>query len=295
LTFNEYQKESGVANLFQYNGKEKQDELDLNWMDYGARMYMPELGKWLTSDPLTEIAPGISPYAYCYNNPVNYVDPTGMFGEEDEQGRKRFDSFTDMYIAPMDRTEGLNDTDRANRDATRQREGRDREVTNDDIAASYKTQEYGTDVYSGGQLLSHTVEGYYLVPSSAQQGQPAVRRESNHWFGDKLDVHVESTFKEYEDMTIITHNVLIVQHDTDNNFTDKHQFAIGTIILPDRSEVWGYGNAKFSEAFLDQTKTLYELRQKLFYPQSVGEKWRDFSFSFPEEHKNKLHSGAPYR
>jgi hypothetical protein len=95
-----------------------------------------------------------------------------MFGEEDEQGRKRFDSFTGMYIAPMDRTEGLNDTDRANRDATRQREGRSREVTGDDIAASYKTQEYGTDVYSGGELVSHTVEGYYLVPSNPEQADP---------------------------------------------------------------------------------------------------------------------------
>jgi hypothetical protein len=63
-------------------------------------MYMSELGRWGVSDPLTAIAPGISPYAYCYNNPINYVDPTGMFGEEYEQGGYFGDMVPGISVIP---------------------------------------------------------------------------------------------------------------------------------------------------------------------------------------------------
>src|SRR5690606_26476940 len=37
---------------YKYNGKEFQDELNLNLYDYGWRNYMPDLGRWATPDPL---------------------------------------------------------------------------------------------------------------------------------------------------------------------------------------------------------------------------------------------------
>ena len=41
--------------------------------------YDPDLSRWTTPDPLAEKYYGISQYAYCNNNPVNFVDPDGEF------------------------------------------------------------------------------------------------------------------------------------------------------------------------------------------------------------------------
>jgi RHS repeat-associated protein len=62
---------------FQYNGKEKQEELGLNWIDYGARMYDPQLGRWHVQDPNVEKYESINPYSYAFNNPLRYIDRMG--------------------------------------------------------------------------------------------------------------------------------------------------------------------------------------------------------------------------
>jgi hypothetical protein len=37
-----------------------------------------EIPLWLTIDPLAEDKPWMSPYSYCLNNPLKFVDPNGM-------------------------------------------------------------------------------------------------------------------------------------------------------------------------------------------------------------------------
>ena len=74
---------AGKENRYLYNGKELQDDLGLNWMDYGARFYDAGLGRWHSVDPLGELAQGWSLYRYGFNNPIRYTDPTGMFENDD--------------------------------------------------------------------------------------------------------------------------------------------------------------------------------------------------------------------
>ncbi|WP_448593694.1 polymorphic toxin type 10 domain-containing protein [Thermoflexus hugenholtzii] len=54
----------------------------LGLYDYRARYYHPALGRFISADPLV-LEPGnpqaLNRYAYVYNNPLRYTDPTGHF------------------------------------------------------------------------------------------------------------------------------------------------------------------------------------------------------------------------
>ena len=71
---------NGESQPYKYNGKELDRMNGLDWYDYGARFYDPVLCRWHVMDPLCEKDYGISPYAYCENDPVNAIDTDGRSG-----------------------------------------------------------------------------------------------------------------------------------------------------------------------------------------------------------------------
>ncbi len=77
---------SDIESKYLFQGKEFNDEaIDtdsdgntdtyMNWYDFEARQFDPQIGRWHVADPLAQYP---SPYVGMGNNPVSLVDPNGM-------------------------------------------------------------------------------------------------------------------------------------------------------------------------------------------------------------------------
>ncbi len=82
LTFNS--SASSPENLYKLTGNEEQKEW--NVFDFNARIYDPALGRFNSIDPLAETQDSWNPYHYNYDNPVAFVDPTGLMPESNHTG-----------------------------------------------------------------------------------------------------------------------------------------------------------------------------------------------------------------
>ena len=72
----------GKANPLRYRGYVYDDETRLYYLQ--SRYYDPEIGRFINADIYTSTGQGLlgnNMFAYCLNNPVNYVDGTGATTE----------------------------------------------------------------------------------------------------------------------------------------------------------------------------------------------------------------------
>ena len=84
---------SSDAYRYLFNGKEIQDEIELGLYHMDFRQLDPQIGRWVTLDPLLSLFPWQSPYAGFDNNPVFFNDPQGLAanGPEGEKDPEKGD------------------------------------------------------------------------------------------------------------------------------------------------------------------------------------------------------------
>lgn len=74
-----YNAPSAKDYRYGFNGKENDNEVkgEGNQQDYGMRIYDPRLGRFLSVDPLTKNYPGLTPYQFASNRPIDGIDLDG--------------------------------------------------------------------------------------------------------------------------------------------------------------------------------------------------------------------------
>ncbi len=68
---------TGRNHKYGFGGKEEQEEVGLEWIDFGWRNYEASLGRWMNIDPLAEEYMDYSPFNSMMNNPLSFIDPDG--------------------------------------------------------------------------------------------------------------------------------------------------------------------------------------------------------------------------
>jgi len=74
--------ESSEAYRYGFNGKEKDDKGEfgsITNLDFGARIYNPAIGRWLSLDPDMKELASHSPYSFVLNSPLKLKDPDGKY------------------------------------------------------------------------------------------------------------------------------------------------------------------------------------------------------------------------
>jgi RHS repeat-associated protein len=160
---------STVINKYTYNYKELNEDFGLNLHDYGARWYDGTLGRWWSVDPLAEPQANYSPYAYTFNNPLSFIDPTGMMPEEEKRGA---DDLTNSEWIDQTRKDGgywantrkaMEEGSRADDGQTIQDfDGNKHRVGRNDLK-NVRVTPYGTRVMINGVIIADFVEGYNVV------------------------------------------------------------------------------------------------------------------------------------
>jgi RHS repeat-associated protein len=67
----------GVPHRFLFQGKELEGAFGVDWMDFGARRYDAQVGRWWGVDAMANDRSDWTPYRFGLDNPIRYLDRDG--------------------------------------------------------------------------------------------------------------------------------------------------------------------------------------------------------------------------
>lgn len=67
------------VNPYKFSGKRLETRYGLNLSHHGARLLLHDVALFAQPDPLAELNYGVNPYLYCSADPINRIDPTGLY------------------------------------------------------------------------------------------------------------------------------------------------------------------------------------------------------------------------
>src|SRR5581483_10792149 len=84
--FGNITSDTSARGRYGYTGREIDEEIHLEYNR--ARYYSPELGRWITQDPLSFDAGDSNLYRYVNNRPTSFTDPSGLEREFEAEYRQ---------------------------------------------------------------------------------------------------------------------------------------------------------------------------------------------------------------
>lgn len=167
-----------VKNKYQYNEKELITDFGLDLNDYGARSYDGASVRFTTLDPLAEMYSSLSGYHYVQNNPIKFIDPTGMASEAYNAGMMKTDDRTNYERAEAANKQEL---DKNKTQQIQDFDGNKHTITSSDINSGASAEPYGFRTEdSQGNVLSNTIEGYNINKSGCGCPNPPCPNQIAH-------------------------------------------------------------------------------------------------------------------